>query len=216
MSDFFWGTHDTQKALKAGLDIEMPDAKHYNYRKIRKCLKKDLLCVKHIDRSVARILRALILQTPKIQPEKKSVIGSGEHCALAREVAEKGIVLLENSGLLPLTKNARLAVIGPYADTVNVGDRGSSRVKSKYNITPFQGLAKAFKGASLYNGTDIAKALDSSKGSDTAVVCVGYDYKTEGEFIINSGKNIKKKPKNKPRQPSSIAKKLVFQPEPFL
>ena len=70
------------------------------------------------------------------------------------------MVLLENNGVLPLDKDARVLVTGPYADEANVGDAGSSRVWDRQLVTPFAGLKKVFANVSLTEG-------------DAAVVCVG-------------------------------------------
>ena len=129
------------------------------------------------------ILRVLIRQVPKIRPRSRSVIGSKEHRMLAREIAEKGMVLLENNGVLPLSKDAKVMVTGPYANEANVGDQGSSRVWDKNIVTPFAGISEVFPGASLSEG-------------DVAVVCVGSNRKKEGEFFASASEKMKKKPKD--------------------
>lgn len=183
MSDFVNGVHDAESSLKAGLDMEMMFTMHYNGFAIKKLLKNGKLQQEHIDRAVRNILRVLIRQVPQIRPRSKSVVGSVEHRLLAREIAEKGMVLLENNGVLPLAKDARVLVTGPYADKINVGDQGSSRVWDKNIVTPFAGISKVFRNASLTEG-------------DVAVVCVGSNRKKEGEFFASASEKMKKKPKN--------------------
>ena len=183
MSDFVNGVHDAETSLKAGLDMEMMFTMHYNSFSIRKLLKSGKLKQEHLDRAVENILRALIRQTPKIKERPMSVVGAEKHRALAREIAEKGMVLLENNGVLPLPKDAKVLVTGPYADEGNVGDAGSSRVWDKNIITPFAGISKVFPKASLTDG-------------DVAVVCVGSNRKKEGEFFASANERMKKKPKD--------------------
>ena len=183
MSDFVNGVHDAESSLKAGLDVEMMFTMHYNGFAIKKLLKSGKLQQEHIDRAVRNILRVLIRQVPQIKPRSKSVIGSVEHRLLAREIAEKGMVLLENNGVLPLSRDTKVMVTGPYADEANVGDQGSSRVWDKNIVTPFAGLSRVFPNASLTEG-------------DVAVVCVGSNRKKEGEFFASASEKMKKKPKD--------------------
>jgi beta-glucosidase len=153
--------------------------------------------VQHVDRATANILRALIKLTPGFRKEDKSVIGCKEHCELSREIASKGMVLLKNNGVLPLEKDATIAVTGNYADARNTGDRGSSSVNSRYIITPYEGIKRAFGGAALAGGTDIKKALYAAKNAQAVVVCAGFDYSSEGEFMIKQRYGARKKPVNK-------------------
>lgn len=44
-----------------------------------------------------------------------------EHRALAREIAEKGLTLLKNDGVLPLKGNQKIALIGPNAEIAQLG-----------------------------------------------------------------------------------------------
>ena len=183
ISDFVNGVHDAESSLKAGLDIEMMFTMHYNSFAIKKLLKSGKLTQEYIDRAVRNILRVMIRQVPKIKHRPMSVVGSAEHRALALEIAEKGMVLLENNGVLPLSKDARVQVTGPYANEGNVGDAGSSRVYDKNIITPFEGISQVFPKASLTDG-------------DVAVVCVGSNRKKEGEFFASANERMKKKPKD--------------------
>ncbi len=62
-----------------------------------------------------------------------------EHRALALKAAREGIVLLKNdNGFLPLSKDKTVAVIGPLANTVILGGYSGSPVAL---TTPFEGIA---------------------------------------------------------------------------
>lgn len=183
MSDFVWGVRDMENSLRAGLDVEMMFTMKYSKSKIKKALKKGKIEMRHIDQAVDNILGVLIRQIPKIKPRDLSQVGSVKHRQLALEIAEKGMVLLENNGVLPLSKDANILVTGPYADEINVGDYGSSRVYDKNIITPYAGLKDVFNNVSKTNG-------------DVAIICVGSNRKKEGEYFANTNYALKEKPKD--------------------
>ncbi len=196
MSDFMWGLHSTAGALKAGLDVEMPTPRFYNHRRIKKCMEHGQCSLDDVDRSVGNILGVLIRLAPHIQPQSKKIMRCKEHLELAGEAAVKGMVLLKNeSSLLPLPATANIAVVGPYADTVNLGDKGSNYVSTKGGVTPFAGLRKRFPNARLYNGLDPQKALAAAARAEAVIACIGCDSKDEGEFLINVGEKLTRKPK---------------------
>lgn len=203
MSDFVWGTYNAEHSLRAGLDMEMMFTMKYSEANIKKCLDKGLLNIEHIDQAVENILKALIRQEPGIKPRDKSVVGSAASRAVALEAAEKGMVLLENNGILPLSTDTSLIVCGNYADVVNTGDHGSSRVYDKNIITPYQGLKKVFPHTTLAGATDgkkkpipVANSVAFQTAGDVAVVCAGFDYKSEGEYFANMNYKLTEKPKD--------------------
>lgn len=181
MSDFVYAVHNEELALRAGLDMEMPIGQHITKGNVKKHIKKGSLNEEHVDKAAANVIRVLIRQIPKIRPRSMETVGSAEHRALALEIAEKGMVLLENNGVLPLPKDAAVHVCGPYAKEANVGDHGSSRVWDEEIITPYQGIAKVFPNASL-------------TGGDVAVVCVGSNRKEEGEYFAKTNYDLTEKP----------------------
>ena len=195
LSDFFYGIYDAVRSVKAGMDMEMPY--FFRYAVLNHKLKKGELTEADIDLSTGRILKALIKTLPAYKKQPKSVILSKEHIDLARKAAAKGTVLLKNDGkILPIAQGEKIAVVGRYADKVNVGDHGSSNVYSPYAVTAYQGIRSRFgsENVTVYNGCDTEKAVEAVKNSDYIVVCVGSDWLQEGEFLVNLG-NVKKKPK---------------------
>ncbi len=195
LSDFFYGIYDAARSVKAGMDMEMPY--YFRYALLNYKLKKGEISEKDIDLCALRILKALIKTLPEYKPQPKSVILSKEHTELARLAAGKGTVLLKNSNkALPVENNKKIAVVGRYANKVNVGDHGSSNVYSPYAVTAYQGIKNRFgeENVAVYNGCDISKAKAAVKDSEYIVVCVGSDWLQEGEFLVNLG-NVKKKPK---------------------
>ena len=195
LSDFFYGIYDGARSLRAGMDMEMPYL--FRYATLSQRLKKGEISEDDINTSALRILKALISTLPKHKKHDKSVILSKEHIALARESADKGMVLLKNdANILPIPEGKKIAVVGRYANKRNTGDHGSSNVFSPYAVTPYEGMKNRFgaDNVSVYNGSSCKEAMKVAVKSDYVVVCVGSDWLQEGEFLVNLG-NVKKKPK---------------------
>ncbi|KUP92959.1 glycoside hydrolase family 3 N-terminal domain-containing protein [Tritonibacter horizontis] len=104
-------------AFGAGLDVELPAddcAPH-----LKAALARGLIDLATIDEAVRRHLREKfrvgLFEAPYAN-EGAVVLQSSKAVAVARTVAEQSITLLDNTGVLPLSPEARLAVIGPTAD----------------------------------------------------------------------------------------------------
>jgi beta-glucosidase len=189
MTDWFFAVTDTARAAQAGLDLEMPMVDVYG-RKLVRAVEEGQVAVSVVDEAVLRLLRRRIDYATRPDPETygPGVVRTSGHVALAREAAEKGVVLLENRGVLPLDRAGvkSLAVIGPLADAENIGDRGSSRVRPSEVVTVLEGL-RAAAGASIRvehaSGVDVGEARTAAKAADVAVVVVGFTALDEGEYI---------------------------------
>ena len=185
ISDFIMGVRNAEKALKAGMDIEMPITMHYALLPL--LLKTKKVSIEDVDRAVEHILAGLIKITPKITPKEKSVVCCKKHTELAKTAALEGTVLLKNNGILPLKNAGKIAVVGRYANKINVGDHGSSSVFSPYTVTPYEGLCSRYgkERVILVEGTDISEKANELKDCNAVIVCVGSDYKQEGENLAN-------------------------------
>jgi len=109
-----------QQAITAGNDMDMESRSYIN--NLEKLVKDQKISYTLIDDAVSRILRKKfemgLFADPYhfIKPQReKSMLNRPENVALAKEMAQKSIVLLKNDKqLLPLSKDIKtIALIGP-------------------------------------------------------------------------------------------------------
>jgi beta-glucosidase len=186
-SDWVLGVYQPYGA-SAGLDIENPEPLVFG-EKLVKGVKEGLVEPHVIDTACRRILTTLyrFAAAEDPLPEYTSeLVACESHRVIALEAAEKGAVLLENDGILPLSPDiGGIAVLGRLAALENTGDFGSSRVNAPYVVTPLAGLERHLGEARVHHadGSDedaLSQALDKA---DAIVVVAGYTADEEGEFI---------------------------------
>ena len=199
MSDFVFGVHDGTAAALGGLDLEMPFTLHYG-RKLKRLVEIGRVPLAVVDDAAFRILRQKLGFAQVGEPERygQQAIASEEHRALAREVAQKSMVLLQNDlvpgqglRLLPidLGRVTRFAVIGRLAPLWNIGDHGSSRVRPPAVVSALQGIQAALKGAGTVvfkSGGNLRAAAKAAQQAQVAIVVAGYGPAEEGEKLPNS------------------------------
>lgn len=190
-SDWFLGTRSTAPSLNAGLDIEMPTAFRYSDENLEAALSSGEVSEETLHERARHSVRQKIAWkltsngvAGQTQPDS-AVVECDAHRDLAREAAEKSIVLLKNAeGVLPLSPGAgvSIAVVGDLAEIANLGDRGSSMVKPSSSVTPLAGIRTA---AGSMRVEFFPSAADFSRLAefDAAIVVAGLTYRDEGEFI---------------------------------
>ncbi len=187
MTDFIFGLRDSRRAALAGQDIEMPFAMHWA-RELPPLVERGEVPRARVDDAALRVLRQQVRFGQGRDPARytPAVVGCAAHRQLAREAAQKSIVLLRNElGALPLAGARRLAVIGRLASVPNTGDGGSSNTQPAHVVTPLEGLRAALgdRGVVSDDGADPARAARTAADADAAVVVVGYTHEDEGEYI---------------------------------
>ena len=189
LSDF-GSIKSTVPSARAGCDVEMDRRIHYDW-KLKAAVKSGLVPESAIDEAVARQVRqhlrfSHLEGAPGYDREK---LGCPEHVAVARECAQKSLVLLKNErGALPLdrAKIKTIAVIGEQADKANLGGTWSTILTPAYVVSPLDGIRRAAGPAVkvIYaDGRDLEEAGRSAARADAAVVVAGLTKKDENEGI---------------------------------
>jgi beta-glucosidase len=189
ISDFVAGVRDTKKAIEAGLDIEMPMPIHYQ-RNLLKAVEDGRVSEETVNTAVFRVLRTLLVfeNTPEKMAYSMDLVASKAHTELAREVAEKSMVLIKNAkGVLPFQKSVkRILIAGELGNRANTGDAGSSKIDAPYVVTPLEGLRNYFGAGAeivLCDESELDSAADEAARADCVIIAVGNDKYDEGEYI---------------------------------
>ena len=124
----------------------------------------------------------LIDNTFKVYEE--SVIHSQEHQDLAREAVAKSLVLLKNSGVLPLKKNAKILLIGPGADNAGLagggwtyswqGETGNDKFPQATT------LKMAFEAVADQNGGSVTTDISKINEVDVVILALAENPYAEG------------------------------------
>lgn len=202
-----WELHRTARdrgdaavqALSAGLDVELPRFDCYGVP-LRTAMESDETVAALVEQAAERVLRLKeelgVLEAPFADPdEAERVHRCEQHRALAREMALQSFVLLKNeAGVLPFAKNLRsLAVVGPNADSVELGDYSWDLNDGTRLQTPLAGLRSYLeprgvaleyaRGCGLEDGSDaeLAEAVGAAERADAVVAFVGSSVKLAGE-----------------------------------
>lgn len=152
------GAHDTREAALNGLDIEMGSFTngltseseftyndYYLARPFLELIRKGEVPESVADDKARRILR-LIFRTAMNTRKPFGSLHSPEHYAAAKAIGDESIVLLKNSGILPLDPAAgkRILVVGDNATRVLTNGGGSSELKVKDYISPLDAITAVF------------------------------------------------------------------------
>ena len=180
----FGATHSTVPSAMAGLDLEMPTGRYFS-SDLEQAVKSGQVPMSVINEMLVRRFRTMMELGVFDHPLTHKRIPEKKDGAIARRIAEEGLVLLKNEGnLLPLDA-ARLhsiAVLGPYAAHAMTGGGGSSHVVPLYTVNPVKGIqdrAGSKVTVTFADGSDLSQAVALAKSADVAIVMVG-DYETEG------------------------------------
>jgi beta-glucosidase len=113
------GREAAAAAIGAGVDVELPGTDCYG-EPLAAAVASGAVEEQVLDRAVSRVLKSKfelgLFDRPFVdEAAVGEVVASPAHRVLARNVADKSMVLLKNDGILPLAASSRIAVIGPNA-----------------------------------------------------------------------------------------------------
>lgn len=185
-----WGAvADRVKGIQAGLDLEMPASNGVNDAKIVAAVKNGTLDEKVLDRTVERLLQVLYSYVDNHNPN--AVFDRNADHEKAVDMATECAVLLQNNGILPLQKDAKVAYIGGFAATPRYQGGGSSHInpskvtsaletaQAKSRNVTYTPAFSTEKDEWLENGLE--NAIAAAKDAEVAVIFAGLPDSFESE-----------------------------------
>ncbi len=189
-----WGAENERvPGLIAGQEIEMPTSSGIGTKLIVEAVQNGTLSEEVLDNACEKIIEL----SKKAEPilENTYTYDSDEHHKIAREIAGQCMVLMKNdNNLLPLKKDAKIAVIGEMAKVPRYQGAGSSlinpiRLDSAYSTMKDMGInfnyAQGYSTQKKGRKSDefyISEAVNTAKDADVALLFIGLtdEFETEG------------------------------------
>ncbi|HEV2779949.1 MAG TPA: glycoside hydrolase family 3 C-terminal domain-containing protein [Actinophytocola sp.] len=178
--------------LKAGLDSFTVDNQNSapTIEHIKAALAQGLLTEADIDTAVRHVL-SVRMRLGDFDPDggpyagiTKDVVNSPAHRALARTVAGEAMVLLKNTGALPLNpaRARNVAVIGPLEKTLYTDWYSGSL---PYRVTPLDGIKERLGAGATVADTEAVDRIALRDVASGRYVTAGSD--VDGEVLRASG-----------------------------
>lgn len=186
MSD--WGAENDRVAgVRSGMDLEMPGNGGVFDAVLRAAVAGGRLQAADVQRSAQRVLD--LVQRSARGPAVAADLDA--HDDLARRAAAQSSVLLVNDGLLPLSADATIAVVGAFAEQPRFQGSGSSQVNPVRVTTALDAFAQRGIAVSYAPGYDpvtsapdarlIHEAVAVAAGADAVVLLAGLPATFESE-----------------------------------
>ncbi len=182
-----WGAvRDRVAALKAGLDLEMPDSLGIFADDLKAAYASGEITDAALDGALRRILE----MTDNIYLEPYGDFDSDAHDRLSYNAAASSAVMLKNDGgFLPLTKDMTVAVCGTLAAGCPVQGFGSSHVTELKSRTPLDAFGERAIDVTYFRGYSedakesarlTAEAVEGATNADAVIVYAGVPAPAEG------------------------------------
>lgn len=187
-------------AIKAGVDIEMMTTCYTE--NLKELIEEKRVDEAILDEAVLRILTLKnelgLFENPHRGADvalEKEIVLSKEHRNAARDVAKKSIVLLKNDGMLPLSKQENVAIVGPAAHSKDILGAWSWQGKKDEAISLVQGANQL--AADYVTGSEpfdyfepsqaaIDEAVTLAKDADKVILALGEEDWMSGEAASRS------------------------------
>ncbi len=210
------GTHDTDEAVRFGLDMEFGTGTnglneglsnayegYYLANAYKKGIKEGKYTTKELDDKVRRVLR-LYYRTTMNRNRGFGFLCSESHYEAARKIANAGIVLMQNKkNVLPINPSAkRILVVGENAVKMMTVGGGSSSLKVQREISPLDGIRAALPMVQVdyergyvgdisgeYNGVTTGQNLAESRSEDQLIADAVAKAKNADYVIFIGGLN---------------------------
>jgi beta-glucosidase len=188
------GAEAAQKAIEAGVDMEMMTSNYANH--LKELVEAGKVDISLIDECVLRVLKLKdklgLFENPyraASEEREKEVLLCDEHRAAAREIAAKSCVLLKNEQALPLRSGQKLALIGPFAESGDIlgpwsiWGKQDEAVQLHAGLSARTDLIATAKGCDIDSGSEeqLQEAIDAAADADIIVLALGESSEMSGE-----------------------------------
>ena len=187
-----------KKAINCNVDIEMMSSSYFKHA--RELLEEGEITIEQIDAMVMRVLKLKdemgLFKNPYAfadSTKEKKVFLCKKHRDIARRAAEESCVLVKNNGALPLSKDEKIALVGPFTDCGEILGHWRAIGQPEDTVTIYKGVSKHTYKRNIYLDNACSFIIDDTdesgfksakakmKKADKIVLCIGEHQMYSGE-----------------------------------
>lgn len=157
-------------AINCNIDIEMMSATYF--KNVKELLAEGKITMEQIDKMVLRILRLKeqlgLFEDPyfgTLNNNREELFLCEKHREIARRACQEACVLLKNDGTLPLNKNEKVALVGPFGDTGETIGHWRGTGKSTDTVTLLSGMRAHTQSDNIYFAKGASFLMDDTDES---------------------------------------------------
>lgn len=181
-----WGAmNDRIEGFRAGCDLNMPGGSDYMEKEVFQAIQAGKLPEKCVNDSARRVLKLVFRAAETLK--NPAHCDYEAHHVLAKRAALEGAVLLKNEdGILPLKKDAKIAVIGAMAKNLRYQGSGSSHINPTKLSQPLDFLPDALYAPGCDDRGDttedlLSQAAKTAQEAEISVIFAGLPDRYEFE-----------------------------------
>ena len=190
------GNNDRVSGLVAGNQLEMPASGGVTDNEVVAAVKNGVISETLLNERIDKLLSLIFKKMPP-----KPDVDFAAHHQKAIEFAKQSMVLLKNGeNILPLKKNATVAIIGDFAKTPRYQGAGSSLIEPTFLENAYDALLRRnlsiigySQGFNRYGGKSISlvrEAVELSGQADVVLLFIGLDESSEAEGLDRATMNL--------------------------
>ncbi len=124
-----WGAvNNVSKCFKSGLTLEMPDPRGFHTDILKKAYEKGEITDKELDSWAKNVLCKIVSLYENV--EENYNVDFDSQNEIAREISRESAVLLKNTGLLPISHEKNIIIVGDLAKNMRFQGGGSSHINA--------------------------------------------------------------------------------------
>lgn len=186
-----WGAlSQSVPSVLAGLNLVMPGPRKDHIEDVARAYREGLVSADVLESASQPIVKAA--RQHASTRKRPCPSDHAEHLAIAQLTAEAGSVLLKNDGVLPLSRETRVAVIGEFVEHPRYQGSGSSKVNpialdnalgAMREMGVYPTYARGYERDTGETAPDLLdEATTAAKDADVAIVFAGLPsaYESEG------------------------------------
>lgn len=186
------GSNDHTAGVAAGSHLEMPSTRGDSDEELIQAVRSGKISEELLNQRVEELLDVIIEARSSVDERKGKAFDIESHHQMAQRAAEESIVLLKNNNdILPLSRDAKVAVIGEFAKNPRYQGAGSSMVNpTKLESTldvirkfplKMEGYAPGYPRSGRSNPEMENEAVELAKKVDIVLLYIGLDEISESE-----------------------------------